>query len=142
MNSKYFSYSIAFLRKHYSNDVVDCVKGDDNKNPEHVTCEIPGLSGLTDSMIQNQIETGYPLIFLDVNKIIGWEPKNRKTVPPSQANNTFEIDTVYFECFEYDRKTGEPKAESNFKFEIVEGGLQGVSANYFPYLGKDKAVDG
>jgi len=94
----------------------------------------------TEVHVKAAISQKKPFVALELNKIIGWQPKNIANIPEA-AKLTIK-DAVYVSCFQYDLKNGEPveKATAAIKFwnpvtskADLDFGI--IKAGFFPFSG-------
>jgi len=118
--AEYVEYSKAFAQNYvdsstFTNDNLPVVY-----NPGNVIQDIDFAA---------QAQKGEPVVFIALNKIIGWYPINRNSYPENLPANSFVKDSVYFDC--YNVKDNE--IVNDFKVVPYEGTEIFIESKWFNF---------
>jgi len=136
-NIAYVNEMVNFLKsyKEINPNAIDCGNKKLDKNVETAACKVDNADKLDEKTIKDGIKKKEAYVTLALNKIYGWKPFNRK-LDVKGIKESFQKDSVYFDCFEIDFKTADKVENSKFNLEFV--GEAGLKSYYFPYMGNNK----
>merc|ERR1712071_116996 len=129
-----------FAARRKLNERSEAVKCDDTNNAEEAgsqrLCKLDTIPDI-EIIRKNLVDRRKPMVVVDLNKIIGWKPRNIANQKPIRAKtspNSAIKDAVFLDCYQWKVKAGEKAKEQEFVFKFPNG-RNFIEPYYFPFVG-------